>query len=58
MTTTAFNEGVDLYARNENEAARQWLTEAINLSHYCNDEGVLETLLHDKFIMLTWDDAE
>jgi len=58
MATVAFNEGVDLYARRDNEMARQWIMEAISLAHHCADEGVLETLLHDKFLMLTWDEAE
>ena len=54
MTTMAFNEGVDLYGRGENDAAKRWITEAMNLAHYVDDDGVLQSLVHEKFLTLTW----
>jgi len=58
MATVAFNEGVDFYARNESQTARQWIMEAINLAHLCADDGGLGALLTEKFTMLTWENTE
>ncbi|KAK0706965.1 meiosis protein SPO22/ZIP4 like-domain-containing protein [Lasiosphaeria miniovina] len=59
MATTAFNHAIDCYSAREIERARDWATKAINLSHYCEDEGSgLERTLQDKFLRLNFGAAE
>lgn len=57
MATTAFNHGIDCYASHEVERAREWATKAINLAHYCGEEGRLEQALQDKYLRLNFDGA-
>ncbi|KAK3314620.1 meiosis protein SPO22/ZIP4 like-domain-containing protein [Apodospora peruviana] len=58
MATTSFNHAVDCYSVQEGERAREWATKAINLAHYCNDEGFLEDMLQRKFSSLKFDSRE
>ncbi|KAK0704841.1 meiosis protein SPO22/ZIP4 like-domain-containing protein [Lasiosphaeris hirsuta] len=55
MAATAFNHAIDCYSSHETERAEEWATKAINLSHYCNDEGGLERTLQEKYLQLKFD---
>lgn len=55
MATTAFNHAIDCYGLQQKERAREWATKAINLSHYCGDDGGLERALQERYIQLSFD---
>ncbi|KAK0652121.1 meiosis protein SPO22/ZIP4 like-domain-containing protein [Cercophora newfieldiana] len=55
MASMAFNHGVDCFSSQETERAKEWVTKAINLSHYCNDEGGLERALQERYLRLNFD---
>jgi len=55
MASTAFNHGIDCFGSQETERAKEWVTRAINLSHYCNDEGGLERALQERYLRLNFD---
>ena len=55
MATTAFNHAIDCYGSHGAERAREWATKAINLAHYCPEEGRLEQALQEKYLRLNFD---
>ncbi|KAK0626986.1 meiosis protein SPO22/ZIP4 like-domain-containing protein [Immersiella caudata] len=55
MASTAFNHGIDCFGSQETERAKEWVTKAINLSRYCNDEGGLERALQERYLRLNFD---
>ncbi len=58
IAATAFNEAVDWFGGGEEERAREWADRAINLAHYCNDEGSLEAILQEKYLLLQLEEKE
>jgi len=56
MATTAFNHAVDSYGLQQKERAHEWATKAINLSHYCDDDGGLERALQERYTRLSVDE--
>jgi hypothetical protein len=57
MAATAFNHGVDSLYSHEPDRAKEWITKAINLSHYCSDNGGLERALQERYLRLKFDSA-
>ena len=57
MAATGFNHAIDLYGAYERDRAKEWASSALNLAHYCPDGG-FERMLHDKFMRLSFDNAE
>lgn len=57
MATTAFNHAIDCFSSHRVEEAREWAAKAINLSHYCRDEGGLERSLQERYLRLNLDGA-
>jgi len=55
MAITAFNEAVDWYGGGEEKRSRYWAEKAMTLAHYCEDEGRLEAILQEKYLMLKLD---
>ncbi|KAK1761225.1 meiosis protein SPO22/ZIP4 like-domain-containing protein [Echria macrotheca] len=55
MATTAFNHAIDCYGVHEVERAKEWAARAINLAHYCGDEGGLERTLQERYLRLDLD---
>ncbi|KAI1106803.1 SPO22-domain-containing protein [Jackrogersella minutella] len=55
FTTTAFNHGVDLYGASEDELSKKWISNALTLAHYYQDDGDLERELQKRQIGLKWD---
>ncbi|KAF8863587.1 SPO22-domain-containing protein [Acephala macrosclerotiorum] len=55
VATRAFNHAVDLYCTGEDEGCKNWADRALNIAHYCADEGSLERLLQSKLMGLKFD---
>ncbi|KAI0484299.1 meiosis protein SPO22/ZIP4 like-domain-containing protein [Xylariaceae sp. FL0804] len=55
LTTTAFNHGIDLYGRHEDELSKRWIAHSFSLAHYCADGGELERQLHERHTNIRWD---
>lgn len=55
MATRAFNHAIDLYCAGEDEGCKNWAGRALNIAHYCADEGALERQLQNKLIGLKFD---
>ncbi|TVY81885.1 Sporulation-specific protein [Lachnellula suecica] len=55
IASKAFNHAVDLYCGGEDEACRNWASKALNIAHFCADNGVLEELLQNKLVGLKFD---
>jgi hypothetical protein len=55
MATTAFNRAVDFYSSEKDEDCKIWADRAINIAHFCTDNGALEALLQDKYLGLNFD---
>lgn len=55
IATRAFNHAVDLYCTGEDEGCKNWADRALNIAHYCVDEGSLERLLQSKLMGLKFD---
>lgn len=58
MATMSFNHAIDCYGTHETERAREWATKAIELAHFCNDEGGLERSMRNKFASMKFDRKE
>lgn len=56
IVITAFNHGVDLYGFHEDELSRDWVSNALTMAHYLQDDGELERQLQGKYTKLKWDD--
>ncbi|KAG9232181.1 meiosis protein SPO22/ZIP4 like-domain-containing protein [Amylocarpus encephaloides] len=52
MATRAFNHAVDLYCLDQDDACRNWASKALNIAHFCNDNGALEAFLRERFAVL------
>ncbi len=55
VATRAFNHAVDLYCAGDDAACQRWAAKAINVAHYCPDDGILERLLQSKLVQLDFD---
>ena len=55
IATRAFNHAVDLYCWNDDNGCLRWSSKALNISHYCTDNGALKKTLQDKLIKLKLD---
>ena len=55
IATKAFNHAVDLYCSSEDDASQNWAGKALNIAHYCADEGALERTLQTKLLSLKFD---
>ena len=55
VATRAFNHAVDLYCSDDDEGCKNWAGQALNIAHFCADEGALEKLLQGKFAGLKLD---
>jgi len=55
MASMAFNHAIDLYGVQEMDRAKEWATKAINLAHYCSDEGGLEKTLQTNFLKFNFE---
>lgn len=55
MATTAFNHGLDSFGMNLDTNFREWMAQAINLAHCCDDEGALERTLQKSYASLKLD---
>jgi len=56
LATMSWNHAVDLYSVGKDEECKKWALKAINLAHYCEDEGRLEKNLQDRFGSLKWEE--
>ena len=54
----SFNHAIDCYGTHETERAREWATRAIELAHFCNDQGGLERLMRKKFSSMKFDQMD
>ncbi|KAK5656256.1 hypothetical protein OQA88_5018 [Cercophora sp. LCS_1] len=55
MATTAFNHAIDCFSAHHMEKSKEWAAKAIDLAHYCGDEGGLERSLQDRHLRLNLD---
>ncbi len=55
MATKVFNHAVDLYIAGDDEKSKDWAGKALNIAHYCIDEGGLERVLQGKLLELKFD---
>ncbi|CAL3972847.1 unnamed protein product [Diplocarpon coronariae] len=55
MATKAFNQAVDFYCGGADQKSKDWADKALNIAHYCADEGQLERLLQSKLVELKFD---
>lgn len=55
LATTAFNHAVDFYFAKQDELCKKWAFKAFDLAHLCGDGGVLEEMLHERFMRLKFD---
>ncbi|KAK2625835.1 hypothetical protein QTJ16_005147 [Diplocarpon rosae] len=55
MATKAFNQAVDFYCSGEDQKSKDWADKALNIAHYCADEGQLERILQSKLVQLKFD---
>lgn len=55
ICTTAFNRAVDFYCASDDRNCQYWAAKAISIAHSCPDGGVLEALLQERFLGLSWD---
>ena len=46
---------MDLYCHGDDDGCHKWAGKAINIAHYCEDEGALERLLQTKLMSLQFD---
>lgn len=51
----SWNHAIDLYEVGKDEECKKWSMKAINLAHYCQDEGRLEKLLQGNLTTLRWE---
>ncbi|KAI1153268.1 meiosis protein SPO22/ZIP4 like-domain-containing protein [Nemania diffusa] len=58
ITITAFNHGLDLYGIHEDELSQAWISHALSIAHYHQDDGELERQLQDKYTKLKCDDLQ
>lgn len=51
----SWNHAIDLYQADRDGECKKWCAKAIDLAHYCSDEGVLEGSLQGRFTTLKWE---
>lgn len=54
IATTAFNHAVDYYCQEEDDACKMWAGKAINVASLLSDNGVLQKIMEEKLLGLTW----
>lgn len=55
LATMSWNHAIDLYQADRDGECKKWCAKAIDLAHYCSDEGVLEGSLQGRFTTLKWE---
>ncbi|KAF4637760.1 hypothetical protein G7Y89_g330 [Cudoniella acicularis] len=55
IASRAFNHAVDLYCNGQDEGCKTWASKALNIAHFCADDGGLETLLQTRLAGLKFD---
>lgn len=55
IVTRAFNYAIDLYCAQDEIGCKNWAGKALNVVHYCSDQGALERLLQSKWALLRLD---
>ncbi|TVY49609.1 hypothetical protein LOCC1_G000373 [Lachnellula occidentalis] len=55
IASKAFNHAVDLYCGGQDIACKNWASKALNIAHYCADNGALERLFQTKYAGLKFD---
>lgn len=55
IATRSFNYAVDLYCINDDNGCKNWAGKALNLAHYCTDEGALERTLQSRLVALKFE---
>jgi hypothetical protein len=55
IATRSFNYAVDLYCAGDDNGCKDWAGKALNIAHYCADEGALERTLQSKLVVLKFD---
>jgi hypothetical protein len=58
LATVSWNHTIDLYVVGKDGECKKWGLKAINLAHYCGDEGRLEKFLQEKFASLKWEEEQ
>ncbi len=55
IATRSFNYAVDLYCAGDDTGCKNWTAKALNIAHYCADEGALARTLQSKLVVLKLD---
>ncbi|PMD45090.1 SPO22-domain-containing protein [Hyaloscypha variabilis F] len=55
IATRSFNYAVDLYCAGDEDGCKNWAAKALNIAHYCSDDGALERQLQNKLVVLKLD---
>jgi hypothetical protein len=55
IATRSFNYAIDLYCAGDDNGCKNWTGKALNIAHYCADEGALERMLQSKLVVLKLD---
>ncbi|TVY43916.1 Sporulation-specific protein [Lachnellula subtilissima] len=55
IASKAFNHAVDLYCGGQDIDCKNWASKALNIAHYCADNGALERLFQTKYAVLKFD---
>ncbi len=52
IATRSFNYAIDLYCAGDDNGCKNWAGKALNVAHYCADDGALERMLQSKLVVL------